>query len=427
MTKKLVSRAGALGWLLVVMGACSPVVPTADVVADRATSDGRDAPDARESPDASALDATPLDVVDSAVADAVVSMDSVSPLDVASDVGSSDASDSGSSADSATDGAADSAADVAVADGGVPLGALSSEIASSVCGALFRCCPTAQDLATYFGPYVASSRLESLRGRFPPNAPMASFDEGACRAVLRDAFAIVPWADWISAASAGRVGYDGVAAERCSSALRTATCGKPVWDALVDPRCFGFAPGTGDVQRSFFRRTQTTGACSFLRDGTGGVFFGTCDPTQSFCCYESGGRCTVVPGSMLPGVMGTCRPAAAVGEACTIAPALRVCRTGLECDGSSRCVAPRTAMLAIGASCWNASDGLLGDCPSGAFCDLFGSSRCEPRRAQSVACSGGDQCLSEFCQCPASGCTTSSEGGFVEAGRCAMWGLCNGR
>lgn len=403
------------GWTLAIaLGACSPSMPSADVASDRGTTDTGVA-------DVRAMDSTSAE---DASEDSARETDAT--VDVATmDVSSSDVGDAGSSADAMTADAM--TADTSVADGGVALGSLTTEIASAVCGALFRCCPTSQDLATYFAPYVASTRLESVRSRLPPNVAMASFDEAACRAVLRDAFAIAPWADWVSAATAGRVTYDGAAAERCASALRATSCGKPAWDALLDPRCFGFSPGTGDVQRSFFRRTQMTGACSFLRDGTGGVFFGTCDPTQSFCCYENGGRCTIVPGAMLPGAMGMCRPAAAVGESCTIAPALRVCRTGLECDGSSRCVAPRTGMLASGAMCWNASDGLLGDCPASEFCNLFGSGRCEARRAQGVACSGGDQCLSDFCQCPSTGCTMSAEGGVIEVGRCAAWGLCNGR
>ena len=385
--------------------------PTADSrVTDAASMDTAIAPDAS---DASAtMDATDVSIppTDGSVPDATVI--DVAVLD-AVDVVTSDRTTS-------------DAADVAPVDGGVALAALTSEIASSVCSALFRCCPTARDLNTYFGPYVGSTRLESLRSRLPPNVSMASFDEAACRAVLRDAFAITPWADWVSAANAGRVTYDSAAAARCASALRTATCGKPAWDALVDPRCFGFTPGTGDVQRSFFRRTQTSGACSFVRDGAGGVFFGTCDPTQSFCCYESGGRCTVVPGGMLPGAMGTCRAAGAVGESCAIVPALRVCRTGLECDVSNRCVAERTGPLASGATCWNASDGLLGVCPTGEFCNLLGSARCEARRTDGAACSGGDQCRSDFCQCPSTGCTMSAEGGFVEVGRCSTWGLCVG-
>jgi hypothetical protein len=198
-----------------------------------------------------------------------------------------------------------------------------------------------------------------------------------------------------------------------------------VWNALTDPRCFGFTPGTGDVTRSFFRRTATAGAaCSFVRDGVGGLFFGTCDPSQAYCCYDSGGRCTVAPSAMLPGAMGTCRAASAVGEQCAVAPSLRVCRTGLECNGSGRCEAPRTASLTTGASCWNASDGLLGTCPATDFCDLFGSNRCTTLRADGASCAGGDACRSGFCSCPMGRCLGSSDGGSVELGQCAPWGLC---
>jgi hypothetical protein len=319
------------------------------------------------------------------------------------------------------------ATDASVTDGGagIPLDSLATEIAASVCASLFRCCTTAEDLTTYFAPYVASTRLESVRSRLPPNVSGAAFTEATCRAALTDAYAITPWADWISAARAGRVTYDGARAQACRTTLREAACGRPAWDALTDPRCFGFTPATGDAQRSFFRRTQTAGAaCSYLRDGAGGVFFGTCDPSQAFCCYNNGGRCSVVPGSMLPGAMGTCRAASAVGEACTIAPSLQVCRTGLECDGTNRCAAARTGMLASGASCWSAADGLLGDCPAGEYCSILGTNRCETLRAEGASCGGGDQCVSAFCACPSGRCLGSADGGTTELGRCAQWALC---
>jgi hypothetical protein len=384
------------------LAACSTTPPVADGGSDAAAIDA----------------ATPMET---GAQDAAVIEDSA--LDAQREASASDA-DAGPS----DTGASPSDAGTGEAGATVSLDALSGQIAGDVCAALFRCCASEQDLNAYFAPYVASNRLASVRSRLPPMVAPAAFTEAQCRSALSDAFAITPWADWVSAARAGRVSYDGAAAGACSAQLARASCGRPVWDALTDPRCFGFSPGTGDVQRSFFRRTQAAGAaCSYVRDGAGGVFFGTCDPTQAFCCFESGGRCTVVPNAMLPAAMGTCRAAGAVGESCTIAPALRVCRTGLECDGSGRCAAPRTGTLASLAPCWSAADGLLGDCPAGEFCDLFGASRCSPLRAQGALCSGGDQCASAFCQCPSTGCTASADGSFVEVGRCAPWGLCTMR
>ncbi|MFO0559448.1 MAG: hypothetical protein U0269_15635 [Polyangiales bacterium] len=383
------------------VAACAPAPSSSDAAAD------------------SASDTRAEDVA----RDAAVSMDAAADGASAQDASSPDANAMEASAVDASGG------DAIASDGGaIAVDSLSSEIANSVCAALFRCCPSATDLETYFAPYVASSRLDAVRMRLPPNVSAASFTEAACRAALVDAFAITPWGDWISAARAGRVQYDGAQAAACRDAMASASCGRPVWNALTDPRCFGFAPGTGDVTRSFFRRTATAGAaCSFVRDGVGGLFFGTCDPTQAFCCYDNGGRCTVAPSAMLPGAMGTCRAASAVGEQCTIAPSLRVCRTGLECNVSGRCEAPRTAALTTGASCWNASDGLLGTCPATDFCDLFGSNRCTTLRADGASCAGGDGCRSGFCSCPMGRCLGSSDGGSVELGQCAPWGLCTMR
>jgi len=382
---------------LACVAACSPAPSSPDAAADSAS-------EARA--DGAAMDGAAMD--GAAMEDGAAPVDAISQPDVAVD---------------------SSASDAAASEGGViAVDSLASEIASSVCGALFRCCASATDLETYFAPYVASSRLDGLRSRFPPNVSAAMFTESACRAVLTDAFAITPWGDWISAARAGRVQYDGAQAAACREALASASCGRPVWNALTDPRCFGFVPGTGDVTRSFFRRTATSGAaCSFVRDGVGGLFFGTCDPTQAFCCYDNGGRCTVAPSAMLPGAMGTCRAASAVGEQCTIAPSLRVCRTGLECNGSGCCEAPRTAALTTGATCWNVADGLLGTCPATDFCDLFGSNRCTTLRANGASCAGGDACQSGFCSCPMGRCLGSSDGGSVELGQCAPWGLCTMR
>ncbi len=388
------------GALAVTVAACAPPAGT------DAGSDASAPVDGSADPDASA----PMDAsipVDSAVADGSTSADASAPVDSAVADGNAPSTDGGP---------------------GIAIDALAGEIAASVCGALFRCCSGPTDLATYFAPYVGSSRLDALRMRFPPNVAAGSFTESVCRATLTEAFAITPWADWIAAARAGRVRYDGAQAQACRDTLRGAACGKPVWDALGDARCFGFTPGTGEDQRRFFARTQTTGTCSFLRDGVGGIFFGTCDPTQAFCCYDNGsGRCTVPPITMMPNVTGTCRRASAEGEACTTLPTAQVCRTGLECGGTNRCVAPRTAALASGANCWTIADGVLGTCSAGEFCNLFGSNRCEPLRADGMTCGGGAQCRSEFCVCPPSGCRASADGGAVEVGRCGSWGLCAAR
>ena len=158
-------------------------------------------------------------------------------------------------------------------------------------------------------------------------------------------------------AKAQAVTLDEAAYSACRSALDGAACGAPVGAALGDSTCFGFsAPLGGAQQRAMFHRTAGPGtACAPIRDGIGSAFFGTCDPTKAFCCFEDAtkpGACSLpFDGAGTPRA-GTCKAASDVGQACEMVGDVRFCKTGLACDAdSSTCAAGADAPLPVGTAC----------------------------------------------------------------------------
>jgi len=277
------------------------------------------------------------------------------------------------------------------------LDGLVAEVAAATCDALFRCCDDT-DVEGYFAPHRDSPSLEAIAPRLPPNMPL---DAAGCPAVMEEIFAIVPFGGWVDAARAGEVGFDEAAYDACLDTLRTASCGDEVRAALYDGTCLAYNPPLGgDDQRRMFSRTASDGApCGPIRDGIGAGFFGTCDPTTSFCCFTDPANpdigCTFAyDGDGVPRE-GVCRPAGGEGDACDGLPPLSICRTGLECaDGT--CVAPSTATLAVGETCVDEGFMLLGDCDGG-YCDLFGSSVCEPLEPDGAECTAPYECQSGSC------------------------------
>lgn len=292
-------------------------------------------------------------------------------------------------------------ADAATTDGPsgppVELDGFTATAADAVCAALFRCCD--DDLVTYFAPFRADERLAAFADRLPP---AAALDEAGCRAVLREIYDVTPFGDWVAAARRGDVAYLPAAAGACAAELGAAACGAPARAALYDSTCFAYAaPGGGAEQRRMFARTRTAGAtCAPIRDGLGGVFYGSCDPTQAFCCYAAAGSsgCQfpfAADGTTRP---GTCQPVAAAGQACSTSLPLQLCATGADCDSATdQCRAGVDAPLAIGATCVDASFNLLGVCQA-SWCDVLGTKRCEALRADGATCGGGDECASGLCQ-----------------------------
>ncbi|MCB9571285.1 MAG: hypothetical protein H6709_04265 [Kofleriaceae bacterium] len=306
-----------------------------------------------------------------------------------------------STPDAATDGATPPSLDTFYADA-----------AAAVCDALLRCCDDGDQIA-YFAPLRDNERLAALRDRMPPDATLT---DASCRSLVADVFAITPFGDWVDAARAGAVEFDAAGLAGCLATLDGAACGAPVRDALGDGTCLGVAPPAGgDAQRAMFHRTAVVGdACAPLRDGVGAAFYGTCDPDQAFCCYadpahpEAG--CTFPFDGDGVARTGTCAAAQPAGGTCSSALPLQLCQTGVSCDPTTqRCVADASTALAVGDLCIDSGFNLLGDCVD-SYCDVLGSSRCEPLRADGDDCFGADECA----------------GGACTGGRCGPLTTCDG-
>lgn len=281
--------------------------------------------------------------------------------------------------------------------GGDGLATATARAADAVCGALYRCCD--DDLVEYFAPYVADDRLAAFRNRLPPQATL---DEAGCRVVMSEMLDQLYLGAWVDAATAGEVAFDDGGFAQCVAALDQAACGAPARAALWDSTCFGLAPpGGGDQQRAFVHRTRSAGAsCTPVRDGLGGVFYGTCDPAVAFCCYSDPAH----PGCQFPfdsggaARPGQCQAVAGVGASCSASAPLALCATGVNCDAESNtCVDPPDGPLAVGVTCVDSSYNLLGTCVD-SWCDVLGTHRCEALKADGVACTGGDECLSGACR-----------------------------
>ena len=278
----------------------------------------------------------------------------------------------------------------------VPVSAadLPKRVAAAVCGALYRCC--ADDLETYFGAYAANELLAAFKPRLPPA------DEPSCREILEEMLDIVPLGDWIRAVDQGAVMYEPAVATSCLAALDGAACGQSARDALWDSRCFGFAPPAGGPERrTWVTRARGAGeACGPIRDGIGAAFYGTCDPGTSFCCYAEPGRtgCQYPFDATNDPRTGTCTPVAPAGSSCASTVPVTLCASGTDCDADTQtCISPVDTPLAAGQLCIDAGFHSLGTCQT-AFCDLFGTKRCEPVRADGAACAGGYECGSGLCR-----------------------------
>jgi hypothetical protein len=298
--------------------------------------------------------------------------------------------DGGSDADDGADTDDEPDTDGGSGATGVPADALVAEAAAAWCGAVLGCCD-GEDQSWAFSGWSYDDRVAHLHDRMPPTATL---DAESCVALVSDILPELWMGQWLSAHEAGHVGYDGAAAEACLEELSTATCGAPVRDALLDSTCFAnAAPAGGEQQRRIFERDATSGDCVPIADGFGGLYYGSCDPTQAFCCLETSDGCNPFP---VPGEIGSCTPAGQAGETCSDTWPIQLCATGLDClDG--RCEALSSDALDLGEACYDSSTySLLGHCSTG-WCDLFGSGVCEAPKPEGESCWGDEECATSHC------------------------------
>ena len=183
----------------------------------------------------------------------------------------------------------------------------------------------------------------------PPNAPLES---DTCPTLLEELYPQIWLGSWLERVEAREVIFNSEAADACAT-LRNASCGEELRAALFDPTCFSnIPPSGGDEQRNLFSRLpRFDEACAPIRDGFGGLYFGSCDPNRSFCCVASDeldGGCTPFP---VPGKTGTCKPTASLGESCNDMP-LALCKTGLFCDDDTyTCQVDSYEPLSLGQNC----------------------------------------------------------------------------
>jgi len=277
------------------------------------------------------------------------------------------------------------------------LGALSGRAAEAVCGALFRCCDV-EDVTLYFQAFGALAQdlapdepglLADFVDRLPPNHTP---EQAECVELVEAMYDVVPFGPWVQAVRDGRVTYDSDEAAFCIARLDRAECGAEVAEALYDGRCLSLVPPAGgDEQRLMFQRLGGPGApCNRLNDGVGAAWYGTCDPSQAFCCKETDGLCGLVP----VGEQGECVAVSEEGAGCTIAPSLQLCATGVECV-SGGCVRPGDAELQRGDACLDEHFATLGECVQG-WCD-FMERICAPLKELGADCLAPFECASGTC------------------------------
>ena len=307
------------------------------------------------------------------------------------DVGSGDSSDDEGGTvqqDAPIDGYTGDAAD------------LIADASRAMCDAMFRCCDT-NSHDWFFQSWRSNTLVADRVDEMPPNTPL---DESSCPALVADLMVDTWLGDWATALQDGLVEIDSTGAAECLTEIEEATCGDSLRTAFLDSTCFSqVAPGGGEEQRRFLERNALEGAtCMPVRDGFGGLYYGSCNPNEAFCCVSDGtGDCSPFPTA---GEAGVCLAVANDGQACSQDAPLKMCKTGSSCmDG--RCVANASASLSLGEVCYEPSTySLMGDCVDG-WCDLFGSAQCEPLKVNDELCTTGEQCSSKWCDDTSRMCT----------------------
>ena len=278
------------------------------------------------------------------------------------------------------------------------------EMAETICEQLSSCCsPTSQEM--YFSSYMANTTLSDFHPLLPPNQTLTQEQCGDTLAEMLE----LTWAgSWMSAVEKEEVVFIPSNFEECITDLQNSSCGDQITQALFDPTCFGFNPPSGgEFQRSFLQRSQIEEeTCTPIADGFGGLYYGTCDETESFCCISSDIGCSPYP---TLDVQGSCLAASKEGEACSTQDPIQLCISGLKCSiDTSTCTPQSGDLLQIGDACYNPSIfELTGTCVD-SWCDLFGSAQCEPQIENGGACLYGESCISGVCDSNLSECVEST-------------------
>ena len=261
-----------------------------------------------------------------------------------------------------------------------------------MCQGLFSCCDT-QDNELFFVAFQNNPRYEEVASQLPPNVP---FTAESCSDILKTALTAAPFGRWVEQVNAGRVTYDGLSAQTCLEELQQASCGDHFLNAIYDSTCFSFAaPNGGEEQRKMFTRNAGVGSeCMALTDGQGGVIYGTCDPSQAFCCVRrEDGTCKVPEQNEI----GECVAVSAVGESCALLPSAQICATGNECGYDSGVCEPPVEYITVqeGETCAE-NFSFFGLCEN-SYCDVTGTGTCLPLKADGEACLFQDECQSGAC------------------------------
>ena len=277
---------------------------------------------------------------------------------------------------------------------------LIADASSAVCDAMFRCCD-GDSHDWFFQAWRSNTLVADRVDDMPPNTPL---DPSTCPALVADLMVETWLGDWATALESGMVQMDPTGAAACIADLQEATCGDALRETLMDSTCFSqVAPAGGEEQRRFLQRTAVAGTtCMPVGDGFGGLYYGTCNPNEAFCCINDGaGDCNPFP---MVGEMGSCTSVASDGQACSQEAPLQMCQTGSTCMGGV-CMANASASLSVGEACYEPSTyTLLGDCAEG-WCDMFGSKECESLKSDRETCTTGEECTSEWCDATERVCT----------------------
>jgi hypothetical protein len=275
----------------------------------------------------------------------------------------------------------------------ITLDNLTEKASKGICEALTRCCDT-ESQKLYFDPFRDNEGLADWAPMMPTDEPI---DYDSCVELLNGIFPKIWLGSWLQRAESDEVTFQADAAETCLTNLNNAECGEEIQNTLFDPTCFGSAAPYGDnEQRLIFSRIATAGdSCQAIRDGFGGLYFGSCDPTVAFCCIAEDaleGGCSPYPSLDTP---GTCQRASQLGEACNDLP-IQLCRTGLVCNNEiGLCEEEQWDEIQIGEPCMEGAN-YLGACIN-SYCD-FSTQLCEPIKENEESCTYGFECQSGWCE-----------------------------